>query len=189
MTKYFDARNLLHDWQDFHLDVSFCAEKGTMTSIVGPSGSGKSTILRLIAGLEDAISGTQIFLDGKEITHLAPSKRGIGLVSQSQSLFTHLSVEDNIGYGLRCRGFSKKQSREKASSYLARFNLIGFEKRAPPLFQAGKPKGSPLRAPSQSSQSWCFLTNRFPPLTRRSEKNSPLTFENGSGKSALRGLW
>ena len=131
MTKYFDARNLLHDWQDFHLDVSFCAEKGTMTSIVGPSGSGKSTILRLIAGLEDAISGTQIFLDGKEITHLAPSKRGIGLVSQSQSLFTHLSVEDNIGYGLRCRGFSKKQSREKASSYLARFNLIGFEKRAP----------------------------------------------------------
>ncbi len=135
---YFDAKNLLHDWQDFHLDVSFCAEKGTMTSIVGPSGSGKSTILRLISGLESAQPAERIMLGGRDITALPPGKRGIGLVSQSHSLFSHLSVEDNIGYGLRCRGFSKAESRKKAREYLARFNLAGFEKRRPSTLSGGE---------------------------------------------------
>ncbi len=138
MNSYFTAENLFQTWQDFCLDVSFSAQKGTMTSIVGPSGSGKSTILRLIAGLEDKGENQKITLNEKDITNLPPGKRGIGLVSQSRSLFSHLSVEDNIGYGLRCRGFSKKASRQMAHDYLKKFNLEGFEKRAVDTLSGGE---------------------------------------------------
>src|SRR5574344_649963 len=134
---YFEAKNLYKTWDTVIVDFSFSADRGTMTTIVGPSGSGKSTVLRLIAGLEkndertskDNSKQPHIFLDRKEITNLAPGKRETGMVAQSGALFLHLTVEDNVGYGLECRGLSKKESRRKANLFLKDFNLDGFAKR------------------------------------------------------------
>ena len=163
---YFSAENLYKVWDTVTVDFSFTAERGTMTTIVGPSGSGKSTVLRLIAGLDtcdnradsddaqaksvtsagnsDAQPGKHnssaphIMLDGKDITHLEPGKRETGMVAQSGALFLHLTVEDNVAYGLECRGMSKKESRRQAESFLAKFNLEGFAKRYPETLSGGE---------------------------------------------------
>ena len=133
-TPYFAAENLMSDRGGFHLDVSFAAERGTMTAVVGASGSGKSTMLRIIAGLEKSTARdhgrtTRIVLDGRDITAARPARRGIGMVFQSHALFTHLRVDDNVGYGLRCAGVSRREAREQAARFLRLFNLAGFEKR------------------------------------------------------------
>lgn len=139
MEEYFVANNLILDWEDFHLDVSFSCEKGTMTAIVGQSGSGKSSLLRLISGLEkSASSESSIRLNGKDITHTKPALRGIGMVFQKANLFNHLRVDDNVAYGLRCKGTSKKESRQLAQEFLKKFNLEGFGKRFPESLSGGE---------------------------------------------------
>lgn len=139
MNEYFFAENLRLDWENFHLAVSFSCEKGTMTSIVGPSGSGKSTVLRLISGLNKPTStDTKIILNGKDISYTKPALRGIGMVFQKANLFTHLRVDDNVAYGLRCKGMSKKESRSLAKTFLNKFNLDGFEKRFPETLSGGE---------------------------------------------------
>ena len=145
MSKYFVAENLRLDWGEFHLDVSFACEKGTMTSIVGPSGSGKSTVLRLISGLEkqkkqaNELNNTlKIMLDQKDISNLAPAQRGIGMVFQKSALFTHMRVDDNVAYGLRSQGIGKKESREIAAEFLKKFNLEGFGSRSSETLSGGE---------------------------------------------------
>ncbi len=123
---YFSAENIKSEWDDFHLDVSICCEKGSMTAILGPSGSGKSSLLRILSGLEECKSG-KIILDGQDITKLNPGKRNIGMVFQNHALFSHLNVVDNVAYGLRCKGMRKKDSRKAAAEFLKVFNLDGFE--------------------------------------------------------------
>ncbi|MBR1615339.1 MAG: ATP-binding cassette domain-containing protein, partial [Treponema sp.] len=99
---YFSAENLRKTFDSAKIDVSFSCGKNSMTAIVGPSGSGKSTVLRIIAGLEaadkekDKERETRIELDGRRIETERPSRRGLGMVSQSPSLFEHLTVEDNV---------------------------------------------------------------------------------------------
>src|SRR3989449_2396555 len=82
--------------------VSFRAEKGRFVVLLGPSGCGKSTLLRLIAGLEEP-SGGKIYIDGRDVTALDPTKRRISMVFQSYALFPHLTVEENIVFGLKVR--------------------------------------------------------------------------------------
>ena len=89
--------------------VSFSVESGTCTVILGPSGAGKTTLLRCIAGLETPEKG-RIFFDGRDVTSLSPSQRGIGMIFQSAALFEHTKIKDNIGYGLRKLGYSKQES-------------------------------------------------------------------------------
>ena len=79
---------------------------GEFVVFVGPSGCGKSTMLRMIAGLEDVTQG-QVLLDGADVTHTAPSRRGIAMVFQSYALFPHMTVAENIGFGLRLAGLAK----------------------------------------------------------------------------------
>ena len=140
---YFSAENLMSDWNDFHLDLSLECQQGSMTCIVGASGSGKSTALRIIAGLEKSTAGahgrtSRILLDGRDISDSKPGKRGVGMVFQSHALFSHLSVEDNVGYGLRCAGMGKKEARARAAAFLSLFNLSGFEKRMPDTLSGGE---------------------------------------------------
>ena len=82
--------------------LSFAFEQGTLNVLLGPSGCGKSTTLRLIAGLEQA-DGGRIFIGGRDVTALSPSQRNIAMVFQSYALFPHLSVAENIVFGLRVR--------------------------------------------------------------------------------------
>ena len=82
--------------------ISFALDAGTLNVLLGPSGCGKSTTLRLIAGLDHADTG-RIWIDGRDVTHLPPARRRISMVFQSYALFPHLSVLENIVFGLRVR--------------------------------------------------------------------------------------
>src|SRR3989449_2337259 len=82
--------------------VSFRAEKGKFVVLLGPSGCGKSTLLRLVAGLEEVDQG-RILIEGRDVTALDPTKRRLSMVFQSYALFPHLTVEENIVFGLRVR--------------------------------------------------------------------------------------
>ena len=83
-------------------------KQGEYLSLLGPSGSGKTTILMMLAGFEDASSGA-IWMDGERIQDLPPHKRGIGVVFQNYALFPHMSVADNIGFGLKMLGRPKAE--------------------------------------------------------------------------------
>lgn len=137
--KYFCAENLHQTFLDFTLDVSFECEKNSMTCILGSSGSGKTTILRLISGLNKAENDKQkIFLDGEDISSLKPCKRHIGMVFQNHTLFNHLTVEDNVCYGLISEGIKKSEARKEAKEFLKYFNLENFEKRYPETLSGGE---------------------------------------------------
>src|ERR1700689_3411542 len=88
--------------------ISLEADEGSLLVLLGPSGCGKSTTLRLIAGLEQPDSGT-VTIGGKDVTHLTPAQRGIAMVFQSYALFPHLSVAENIVFGLRVRRVSRAE--------------------------------------------------------------------------------
>lgn len=140
--KYFYVKNLQKKWDTTDIQFSVNVEKNQMLVIAGHSGSGKSTVLRMIAGIlkpdnkKDEVYS--ITLDGKEISLLPPGERDLGMVFQQHALFPHLRVDDNIAYGLRCRGITKKDSRIKASELLERFNLSGFESRYPSSLSGGE---------------------------------------------------
>ncbi|MGP1594979.1 MAG: ABC transporter ATP-binding protein [Treponema sp.] len=120
------------------ISLSFSLAKGESLALLGPSGCGKSTILSMIAGLLSPDSGT-IMLNGTDITALPAAKRHIGMVFQDYALFPHLTVEDNIGYGLVSAGMTKKESRAAAAEWIQRFGLHGMEKR-PITFLSGGEK-------------------------------------------------
>ncbi|MDR1297726.1 MAG: ABC transporter ATP-binding protein [Deltaproteobacteria bacterium] len=103
--------------------VSFELEKGTLAALLGPSGSGKTTILRMIAGLETP-DGGDIFLDGRSIKNLEPSRRGIGLVFQNYALFRYMTVWENIAFGLKTMRTPKAGIKERVGELL---RLIGLE--------------------------------------------------------------
>src|SRR3989440_4557109 len=105
--------------------VSFRAERGSFVVLLGPSGCGKSTLLRLIAGLEEVSAG-KIHIEGREVTALGPTERRLSMVFQSYALFPHLSVAENIVFGLKVRGLPAPERRER----LARVaELVGLTER------------------------------------------------------------
>jgi len=109
-------------------DVNLSIARGEFFTFLGPSGCGKTTILRLIAGFLAPQSGA-ILLNGRDITHLPPEKRQVGMVFQSYALFPYLTVAGNIEYGLKIRGLSGAQTRAAVERYLAMVGLSGFEGR------------------------------------------------------------
>ena len=104
-------------------DVSFSAPAGHLVALLGPSGCGKSTTLRLIAGLETASAGTITIAD-REVTALPPAKRGVSMVFQSYALFPHLSVAENILFGLKVRDVPKD---ERAARLARAAGILGLE--------------------------------------------------------------
>lgn len=106
-------------------------------SMLGPSGSGKTTVLRLIAGFENVTSGV-IRLDGEDVTSKAPFDRDVNTVFQDYALFPHMSVLENVGYGLRVRGVNRKQRESEAIEALEMVQLQGFENRRPSELSGGQ---------------------------------------------------
>jgi putative spermidine/putrescine transport system ATP-binding protein len=96
-------------------------QPGEMVVLLGPSGCGKTTALRILAGLERQDEG-QVLVDGKDVTRVPPNKRDMGMVFQAYSLFPHLTVLDNVGFGLKLRGRSSAQRRQRAGDML---DLVG----------------------------------------------------------------
>src|SRR5436309_5920420 len=91
-------------------DISLEIASGEFLVLVGPSGCGKSTLLRMIAGLEDVTAGS-ILIDGRNVTELPPRSRDIAMVFQNYALYPHMSVRENLGYGLKVRGTAKPEVR------------------------------------------------------------------------------
>lgn len=110
-------------------DVSLQVEEGELFSIVGPSGAGKSTVLHAVAGLEFLDEGT-ITIDSEEATDLPPYERDTATVFQSHALFPHMTVKENIAYGLKQDGVSKAEIDEKVEEYLELVELSGYEDRS-----------------------------------------------------------
>ena len=104
--------------------VSFEVRAGELVALVGASGSGKTTTLRIVAGYEQPDSGRVLF-GGKDFTRLGPAKRGFGMVFQHYALFPHMSVIENIAFGLEARGVSKSERRQRAGAALDRVGLNG----------------------------------------------------------------
>ena len=105
-------------------DISFEVERGEHFAIVGPTGSGKSLLLETIAGIYSPNSG-RIIIDGTDVTATPPEKRGVGIVYQDCMLFPHMSVYDNIAYGLRMRRVDRESIRERVRELS---EMLGIEK-------------------------------------------------------------
>ena len=118
-------------------DVSIEVPDGSLTALLGPSGSGKSTLLRIIGGLEYADAGT-VTIHGEDVTDVAPQKRGIGFVFQHYAAFKHMTVHDNVGFGLRIRKTPKEQTDERVNELLKIVGLGGFAKRYPSQLSGGQ---------------------------------------------------
>lgn len=127
---HIEVRNLNKSFGDFQAvqDVSFDIEKGHLIGLLGPSGGGKTSILRMLAGLETPSSGDILF-HGKRVNDLPPQERGIGFVFQNYALFKHMTVYDNIAFGLKVKKQSKEQIRERVMSLVELTGLKGFEHR------------------------------------------------------------
>lgn len=134
---YLFVENLVKRWPMQTVSSSFSLAQGEALVLLGRSGCGKSTVLRMIAGLEAPDSG-RIVLDGRDITAIPPGKRGVGMVFQDAALFPHLTVEDNIGYGLVSAGMSRKESRRSAHDWLERLSLSGFGRRKTETLSGGE---------------------------------------------------
>lgn len=118
-------------------NVDFHVPSGSLTALLGPSGSGKSTLLRAIAGLDQPDSGT-ITIDGVDVTTVPPQRRGIGFVFQHYAAFKHMTVRDNVAYGLKIRRKPKAEIKAKVDNLLEVVGLAGFQTRYPNQLSGGQ---------------------------------------------------
>ncbi|MEQ8600523.1 MAG: sn-glycerol-3-phosphate ABC transporter ATP-binding protein UgpC [Devosia sp.] len=118
-------------------DLSLTIHDGEFVVFVGPSGCGKSTLLRLVAGLEDVTSGT-IRIDGESVEGMPPVKRGIAMVFQSYALYPHMTVYQNIAFGLEIAGYPKDEIRQKVEEAARILDLSDYLKRKPAQLSGGQ---------------------------------------------------
>lgn len=130
LNKFFGAHQVIHD-------VSFQVKKGDFVTLLGPSECGKTTLLRLIAGFYEPDSG-EIRLAGRQIDHLPPHDRNTAMVFQEYALFPHLSVYENVSYGLRVRQRPEEEIREKVGEVLSLLQLSGLDDHYPNQMAGGQ---------------------------------------------------
>jgi iron(III) transport system ATP-binding protein len=118
-------------------DVSLEIEEGEMVTFLGPSGCGKTTTLRIISGFEAPSSGS-VWIGGEEVSHLPPNRRDTSMVFQSYAIFPHLSVGQNIGFGLELRGLKPAKVKEKVLEIMEVMNLTDLYQRSPDQLSGGQ---------------------------------------------------
>ena len=137
---YVEITNLSVEYQKGKpvlFDLSLDVEEGQLLSLLGPSGCGKTTTLRSIAGFVYPSAGS-IFIDGQDVSKLPPDKRDIGLVFQSYALFPHLSVFDNVAFGLKMRKINKENIESRVEEALKIVDLADFGNRKPGQLSGGQ---------------------------------------------------
>ena len=117
--------------------VSLEVPEGSLTALLGPSGSGKSTLLRIIAGLETPDSGT-VMIAGEDVSNVRPQKRGIGFVFQHYAAFTHMSVRDNVAFGLKIRKRPKAEIQARVDELLELVGLTKWAQQQPSQLSGGQ---------------------------------------------------
>jgi len=137
-------------------DISFTIQKGSFTVLLGPSGCGKSTILRMIAGLEESNSG-KIFLNGEDIIHKNPSQRSLSMVFQSYALFPHLSIRENIIFGLKIRKVKKHIREEKLTKAAKLVGLSDVLDKKPGQLSGGQKQRVALARAFVADHSLCLM--------------------------------
>ncbi len=147
-------------------DVSADIAKGELVTLLGPSGCGKTTLLRAIAGLSMADTGS-ILLDGADITHTPIHRRNIGMVFQSHALFPHMSVTDNVAFGLRMQGIQVDERRNRVGDALALVRLNGFENRMPHELSGGQQQRVAIARAIAINPSVLLLDEPFGALDRK----------------------
>ncbi|HWJ74428.1 MAG TPA: ABC transporter ATP-binding protein [Kaistia sp.] len=118
-------------------DVEVAIDDGELVCLLGPSGCGKSTVLRMIAGFERPTAG-RILIDGEDVVALPPDRRPTGMVFQSHALWSHMTVFQNVAFGLKLRRLSRAAIREKVAGVLDLVGLTGFEARYPGQLSGGQ---------------------------------------------------
>ena len=118
-------------------DVSFDVGEGEALVLLGASGSGKTTILRIIAGLDQPDAG-RVFIHGRDVTDLPARERGVGVIFQSYALFPRMTVEQNVGYGLRIRGRKRREVKEKVENLLELVHLTDQRRKLPGQLSGGQ---------------------------------------------------
>ncbi|HSC72638.1 MAG TPA: TOBE-like domain-containing protein [Gaiellaceae bacterium] len=134
-----EARSIVKRFGEFTAldDVTVEVEAGSLTALLGPSGSGKSTLLRVIAGLEQPDGGV-VRLDGVDVTRVAPQQRGVGFVFQHYAAFKHMTVWDNVAFGLRIRRRPRAEIKERVAALLELVQLSRLAKRYPAQLSGGQ---------------------------------------------------
>jgi glutamate-1-semialdehyde 2,1-aminomutase len=117
--------------------VDLSVHRGELLTLLGPSGSGKTTLLKVIAGFE-APSGGEVLLRGRDISRLPPARRGVGMVFQHYALFPHMTVAQNIGYGLKLRGVPRAERERRVQAMLELLRLSGLGERRPRQLSGGQ---------------------------------------------------
>jgi sulfate transport system ATP-binding protein len=134
-----EARHIVKRFGDFTAldDVSVEVDAGSLTALLGPSGSGKSTLLRVIAGLERPDAG-QVCLDGRDVTNVAPQERGVGFVFQHYAAFKHMTVRENVAFGLKIRRRPRAEIERRVRELLELVQLSRFGDRYPAQLSGGQ---------------------------------------------------
>ena len=163
-------------------DVTVRIEEGELFALLGPSGSGKTTLLRAIAGFVDPEAGT-ICIDGDTMHHLPVHRRDIGMVFQHYALFPHMSVFDNVAFGLAVRHVARSETAERVREMLALVQLEGFEGRRPGQLSGGQQQRVAL-APraDHPAAGCCSSTSRW----GRSTSGCAARCRSSSGRSSAR---
>lgn len=118
-------------------NISLEVKEGEFLTLLGPSGCGKTTILRMISGLETVSSG-KIYLDGRDVTNIEPTKREVNTIFQNLAIFPHMSVYDNVAFGLKMKKESKDEIKKQVIKTLKLVDLDGFENRMPSQLSGGQ---------------------------------------------------
>ena len=128
---------LYRNFGDFVFDTDIGAEEGQLVCLLGPSGCGKTTALRMVAGITQPDAG-RVLIGGEDITDLPPWRRNIGMVFQDYALFPHLSVHENIAYGLRTRRWKEEAVRSRVAELLGLVHLPDYGSRSPASLSGGE---------------------------------------------------
>jgi putrescine transport system ATP-binding protein len=162
LTPLLEIRNLTKSFDGQHAvdDVSLTIYKGEIFALLGASGCGKSTLLRMLAGFEQPTAG-QIMLDGVDLARVPPYQRPINMMFQSYALFPHMTVEQNIAFGLKQDRLPKAEITARVQEMLALVHMQEFAKRKPHQLSGGQRQRVALARSLAKRRSCCCSMNRW----------------------------
>ena len=147
-------------------DVSLRIQRGEILALLGPSGCGKTTLLRIVAGLEQPSAG-QVLLEGRDITEVPPYRRPVNMMFQSYALFPHMTVEQNVGFGLRQEGIDRQEIADRVAALLKLVRMNGFERRRPSQLSGGQQQRVALARSLAKSPKLLLLDEPMAALDRK----------------------